>query len=146
MNKTSQSTYVVCQFAGSVGNVIVASIGDPPRVTLKGCGDGAMQFLTMTNVDFLVQAAMNDHHWTLHLFDSINVGVYIQASQCSAERSRQKSKASAKGRSVQTQVRRRYRQLTLQQSYRLGVSTRMPLVKGLCNTKPPTVSSGLAAR
>jgi hypothetical protein len=59
----------------------MATIGNPPRISLKFGRNGIVQLPPMTNVDFLIETAMNDHDGTIDVRNAINIRINVQASQ-----------------------------------------------------------------
>eukprot|EP00977_Amphora_coffeiformis_P010098 scaffold2357_cov167-Amphora_coffeaeformis.AAC.6 len=79
--KGTQTSNVFGQFPGPVRDIIVSPIGHPPRVALEFLGCRSVQVTAVTNIHFLVQPSVEYHDGTIHMFDSIDVGVNIQATQ-----------------------------------------------------------------
>ena len=61
----------------------MSSIGDPPRIALKGIWYSIVQFLSVTAIDFLIEQSVQNHDRTLDAWDAINVGINVQTSKCS---------------------------------------------------------------
>lgn len=84
IQKPSEPSNVLRQLSRPFGNVIVPSIGNPPRISFQVIWSCLVQSHSLSNGNLLVQTTVYDHNRALGLSNAIDVGVNVETSQGAA--------------------------------------------------------------
>jgi len=84
--KLAEPHNVLRKFSGSLRNVVVPPIGDPPGIPFEVQGHRRVHGYSVADVDLIVQSAVYDHDGTLGLGHPVDVGVNIETGERATRR------------------------------------------------------------
>ena len=81
IQKPSQPSHVLCKLSRPFGNIVVAPIGDPPRISFQVIGSRLVHAHSLGDGNLLVQPAVYNHDGAFGFSDPINVGVNVETGE-----------------------------------------------------------------